>query len=268
MPDTRALYLDLLKKSLLHTLYPELDLSEWMPSGTIRDKLLRLIIPSKGRLFVPGDETTRLQGEDWPQMALTMIGSARLDNIRHCVETALRESIPGDLIETGVWRGGASIFMRGLLAAWGVRDRSVFVADSFAGLPPPDKGLYPADRGSMLHEIRNLSVSVDQVRANFQRYGLLDDQVRFLVGWFKETLPSAPLGKLAVVRLDGDMYESTMDGLVNLYPKLSPGGFLIVDDYLLIPACRQAVDDYRTTHGIREEVCPVDWTAVYWRREG
>jgi O-methyltransferase len=115
MPDTRTLYLDLLKKSLLHTLYPELDMSEWMPSGTIRDRVLRLLIPSKGRLYVPGDESTRLQGEDWPQMALTMIGAARLDNIQHCVETALRESIPGDFIETGVWRGGACIFMRGLL---------------------------------------------------------------------------------------------------------------------------------------------------------
>jgi hypothetical protein len=106
------------------------------------------------------------------------------------------------------------------------------------------------------------------VRANFQRYDLLDDQVRFLKGWFKDTLPSAPIGKLAVIRLDGDMYESTMDGLVNLYPKLSPGGFLIVDDYGAVPSCKKAVQDYREQHGIREEIQTIDWTGIYWRRSG
>jgi O-methyltransferase len=111
-----------------------------------------------------------------------------------------------------------------------------------------------------------MRISLEQVQANFQRYGLLDDQVRFLKGWFKDTLPSAPIGKLAMIRLDGDMYESTMDGLVNLYPKLSPGGCLIVDDYGAISACRKAVHDYREQHGIHEEIHSIDWTGVYWRR--
>ena len=104
-------------------------------------------------------------------------------------------------------------------------------------------------------------------RRNFERYCLLDEQVRFLKGWFSDTLPDAPIEELAVVRLDGDLYESTMDGLVNLYPKLSPGGYCIIDDYGHIDACRQAVDDYRSAHGIEEEMLVIDGAGSYWRRD-
>ena len=98
-------------------------------------------------------------------------------------------------------------------------------------------------------------------------YGLWDDQVRFLKGWFKDTLPNAPMQQIAVMRLDGDMYELTMDGLNALYPRLSVGGFVIIDDYVLLEPCRQAVDDYRRQHDITEEIVPIDFTGAYWRRE-
>lgn len=101
----------------------------------------------------------------------------------------------------------------------------------------------------------------------FERYGLLDDRVRFLEGWFRDTLPTAPVDKLSVLRLDGDLYESTMDGLVNLYPKVSPGGFVIVDDYGNIQACKAAVHDYRARHGGTEPIVDVDGSGVWWRRE-
>lgn len=82
------------------------------------------------------------------------------------------------------------------------------------------------------------------MRANFARSGLLDDQVVFLQGWFKDTLPAIPPGqRFALVRLDGDLYESTLDALTHLYPNLSVGGWLVVDDYGVIEACRQAVHD-------------------------
>jgi O-methyltransferase len=113
---------------------------------------------------------------------------------------------------------------------------------------------------------RELAVPLEDVKANFAAYGLLDDQVQFLKGWFKDTLPTAPISKLAVVRLDGDLYESTMDGLTCLYPRLSGGGYLIVDDFNAVPACRKAVEDYRHAHGIIDEVIPIDWAGVYWRR--
>jgi hypothetical protein len=212
------------------------------------------------------DPQAREEGRDWPQHAHTMIGFRRLDNLRACVERVLEEGVPGDLIETGAWRGGASIFMRAVLKAYGVKDRRVWVADSFEGLPRPDPEKFPQDEGDEHHLYKQLAVSLEEVKLNFTLYGLLDDQVEFLKGWFRDTLPDAPIRSLAVLRLDGDMYESTMDALDNLYPKLSPGGYCIVDDYGAVPACKQAVHDYRNAHGINEEIIPIDWAGSFWRR--
>jgi O-methyltransferase len=237
------LYLELLKCSLMNSIYKD---------------AIRL------RRYT---EQARVEGRVWPEVAHTMVGQARLDNVQFCVERILKDNVPGDVIETGVWRGGSTILMRGVLKAHGVTDRTVWVADSFQGLPAPSPELYPADAGANFHQFGELAVPLEQVQENFRRYGLLDGQVRFLKGWFKDTLPTAPIGQLAVARLDGDMYESTMDALTSLYPKLSVGGYLIVDDYGDIRTCRQAVTDYREAHGITEEIIPVDWTGVYWRRE-
>jgi O-methyltransferase len=198
-----------------------------------------------------------------------MIGLARMDNIQHCVETVLRDDIPGDLIEAGVWRGGATIFMRGMLKAYGETTRTVWAADSFEGLPPPDASRYPADAGDRFHEQGGLAIGVEQVKHNFERYGLLDDHVRFLTGWFKDTLPTAPIKELAVMRLDGDLYESTWQAIDALYPKLSLGGFCIVDDYgTLVDQCQRAINDYRNAHGITEEIIDIDGWGAYWRKEG
>lgn len=211
----------------------------------------------------------RREGRDWPVEAETMIGLARLDNLERCIRDVLEKRVPGDLIETGVWRGGAAIFMRAMLEVAGDVTRTVWAADSFEGLPKPDPVRYPADEGDIHWAQPPLAVSLDEVKGNFARYGLLDDQVQFLAGWFRDTLPNAPIEQLAVLRLDGDMYESTAVALESLYPKLSPGGYLIVDDYgnTQIPGCRQAVDDYRRAHGIREPIEEIDWTGVWWRRE-
>jgi hypothetical protein len=194
-----------------------------------------------------------------------MIGVARMRNLRRLVETALNDGVRGDLIEAGVWRGGACIYMRGILAAHNDTGRKVWVADSFAGLPPPDEERYPVDKDDPHHTFTHLIVPLEQVKNNFRQYGLLDDQVGFLPGWFKDTLPVAPIKRLAVLRLDGDMYGSTMETLEALYPKVSPGGFVIIDDYLL-PACRQAVHDYRDANGITDAIEDVDGAAAYWRR--
>lgn len=213
------------------------------------------------------DPHERTKGADWPADAETMIGMVRLDNLQQCVTDVLRRGVPGDLIETGVWRGGATILMRAVLKAYGDRDRRVWVADSFRGLPRPNPERAPADAGDALWAFGELAVPVEQVKANFCRYGLLDEQVQFLVGWFRDTLPAAPVERLAVMRLDGDMYESTMDALSALYPKLSIGGYVIVDDYGSIPACKAAVDDYRSQHGIAEAIQWVDSDGIYWQRE-
>jgi hypothetical protein len=211
---------------------------------------------------------TRHYGQDWPRHAQTMIGAARLGNIQSCVADVIRRQIPGDLLEAGVWRGGATIFMRALLKAYGVSDRNVWVADSFQGVPAPNPDKFPQDAIMDFSPYEKLSVSVEQVQENFRRYDLLDSQVKFLPGWFRDTLPAAPIENLAVIRLDGDLYESTMDGLVNLYPRLSHGGYVIIDDFMNLSPVRQAALDYRQKHGIMSKIEAVDWSAVFWRREG
>jgi hypothetical protein len=233
-----------------------------------RRRYLNLVKLSLLDLLYESDPSWRrraVEGWGWPRRALSMIGLRRLNNLETSFEHVLANDVPGDLIETGVWRGGAAIFMRSLLAAHGIGDRVVWVADSFQGLPIPDLEKYPAEKVLDFTEVNvgQLAVSADDVRANFRRYGLLDDRVRFLEGWFKDTLPGAPIDRIAILRLDGDMYESTMDALVSLYPRVSPGGCVIIDDNW-IPACRQAVDDYRSVHGIVDEIVPIDSQGAYW----
>ena len=244
-PRTEGLYLDLMEKCLLNTIYDDPSLS----TGVF-------------------DPHARERGLDWPRSAHTMIGELRLHNLRMLVETVLAERIPGDLIETGVWRGGACILMRAVLKAWRCADRRVWVADSFAGVPPPDLAAYPADTGEVgrLYTFKELAVSIEEVQSNFRRYDLLDEQVHFLKGWFRDTLPGAPIARLALIRLDGDLYESTDIALRSLYGKLSPGGFVIVDDYGNIEACRQAVTDFRAANAITDAILNIDGAGVYWRK--
>src|ERR1700686_3152995 len=134
------------------------------------------------------------EGHIWPRPypsgVLTMIGLRRLDNIQECVEAVIRDKVPGDLIEAGVWRGGAAIFMRALLLAYGVRDKQVVAADSFDGVPPPRADLYPLDEDFDLHLDRSLAVPAEDVRANFDRFGLLDDRGEVVEGLFRNSLPA------------------------------------------------------------------------------
>jgi O-methyltransferase len=274
----RDLYLDLLKRTLTGAVAEDNDsiLGGVRTSGSPR--LTKRAANTVGRLFgrlgfelaykKPYDPKLRAIGRDWPARADSMIGLARMDNIKDCIETVIRDDVPGDLIETGVWRGGATIFMRGVLKAHGDTNRTVWAADSFQGLPAPDPVRYPADAGDTFHEKGGLAVGVEQVKHNFERYGLLDDQVKFLVGWFKDTLPTAPIDELAVMRLDGDLYESTWQAIAALYPKLAPGGFCIVDDYGdLVAQCQRAIHDYRDAHGITEEIVDIDGFGAFWRKE-
>ncbi len=240
-------YLELLRNCLTGLVYDDPPL-EWSGIG------LR-----------PFDRRQREAGLDWPARAHSMIGAKRMLQLQRAAELVIDGGVPGDFIETGVWRGGACILMRAVLKVRGVTDRRVWVADSFRGLPPPRPDRYPVDRGDHLHTIRALAVSVDAVRSNFARYGMLDEQVVFLEGWFRDTLPSAPIDRLAILRLDGDMYESTMDALSALYHKVSPGGFVIVDDYGAYPRCRAAIEDFRSARGITAAMHDIDGSGVYWQ---
>jgi len=204
--------------------------------------------------------------------AYTMLPRIRLDNIEHCIDTIVRDGIQGDVIETGVWRGGATMYMRYLLNQYQKDNTIVWVADSFEGLPEPDETQFPIEFESyhspIFKKYNRFAVGLEQVKQNFDLFGLLDETVKFLPGWFKNTLPTAPIEKLSLLRLDGDYYSSTMDALENLYPKLSPGGFCIIDDYgeTSWTACAQACQDYAEKIQTDIAITPVDSKCIYWRK--
>ena len=242
----RELYLDLLSKSLTNMIYGD-------PSTN----------PENSGPFQPG---LRSEGRDWPATAHTMIGVRRLENVQKLAQRVIDEGIPGDFIETGVWRGGCCIFMRGVLAANAINDRKVYAVDSYEGLPAPKPHLFPHDAGLNLHLYTELAVSLEQVKENFSRYGLLDEQVVFVRGLFQDTLPALNAGPFALMRLDGDLYESTFVALEALYPKLSAGGFVIIDDYGVLPSCQTAVSDYRRSRGIEAPMHEIDWSGIWWQK--
>src|SRR6202050_4574328 len=202
--DVRDMYLDLLRSYL--TRYGDDELIPVRAASHPVIRSLLKVLANRGFKLVrplPFDEQKRNLGMDWPSEAETMIGMQRLTSLQRCVETVLTEDIPGDLIECGVWRGGACILMRAVLAAYGDQERCVWLADSFEGVPAPDPENYSADKDLRLDLSANvLAIPASAVRDNFKRYGLLDDRVRILPGWFKDTLPGAPINRIALLRLD------------------------------------------------------------------
>ena len=239
----RAAYLDLMRDSLIGLLNEDPPLPACKVEGYQHE--------------------FRENGWDWPSKAPSMIGAKRMNNVRTECERVIRAGVPGDFMETGVWRGGACIMMRAVLNAYQVADRRVIAADTFSGPPLPSEEI-AADAEAYLHTYKEFAVPLEEVKAAFARYGLLDEQVVFLKGLFKDTLPTAPTEALAVLRLDGDMYESTMDGLVNLYHKLSSDGTLIADDYFLFEAHRKAIDEFRAAHRITDPIIRIDNYGGYW----
>jgi len=149
------LYLDLMKKVLTDTVAgdePDIDDPRFLRQGFL-DHYIR------GRAY-------------------TMVPLARLDNVQRCMVDVLARGVPGDVIETGIWRGGTTIFMRAVLAAHGVTDRCVWVADSFQGLPEPDGERFPVEARAhasktVTSDYKHFAVSRQDVEANFTAFGLL-----------------------------------------------------------------------------------------------
>ena len=266
------LYLDLMKKVLTRALTANKMQRQTIrphgPKSWLLDRFNRIAVrfgleavrltPSCAQDYVEsvGEISNRVEDAE------TMLGTRQLDHMQRCIVDVLNRGVPGDLIEAGVWRGGMTIFMRAVLRAHGIANRKVWVADSFAGLPVIDRRheTFAWRRGEM-------AVPLETVKNNFARYGLLDEQVMFLKGFFRETLPAAPIRQLSILRVDADLYESTMDVLCNLYPALSAGGYAIFDDYQNLPDCRRAIDEFRRENGISEEISRIDKRAVCWQRQ-
>ena len=273
-PDAlRNRYLFLLKRALGNLLYPELELQmqhlERGAGGLGGAELRRYqrdISLHEAEGFA-GLLAAKLQGTGPPRHPHTMIGHFRLSNIERCAERVISDGVPGDFLEAGVCKGGASIFMRALQLALGSPERRTWVVDSFAGCPSSEA---PVDAAYDLHleesRLPWLACSEDQVREHFRRYDLLDANVRFVAGWLADSVPTAGIGPLAILRIDVDLYSSTSQCLDLLYDNVSQGGFVIVDDYGFLECCRDAVDDFRRQRGIEEPIRWIDGSGIYWRK--
>ena len=271
-PRTHAeLYIDLMKKVLTRAIvakpFERHHISTSVPwkrrlFGFV-DDLLRPFHLELVRLIPTGPENYTESGHmamNRPEDAETMLGLRQLDQMQAAVLDVLQNNVRGDLAEAGVWRGGMTIFMRALLKAYGDEFRQLWVVDSFEGLPVPDTtNVYAWNEGDM-------AVSLEEVKGNFARYNLLDERVTFLKGFFNRSLPSAPISEISILRIDADLYESTLDVLNNLYPRLSPGGYAIFDDFYNLQDCRRAIEEYREEHGIFEEIVKIDNRAIYWKK--
>lgn len=268
----RARYLKLLQASLVNAIYAEhelriemLERERPLPDMARRMRDIRYADAQQYSELLAHKEDGRNWRRRVTRFSHTMVGRRRLQNLEWCASRIFADGIEGDFLEAGVCQGGASIFMRGLQVAYDEDHRLMWVADSFEGLPVPAA---EQDRGYDFHEAVQpwLAAGLEAVKDNFRTYDLLSDEVRFLPGWFAESLPEAPVDTLAMLRIDADLYASTREVLETLYEKVVPGGFVIVDDYHAFPPCRQAVDEFRAARGIVAPLIRIDWTAVFWRR--
>ena len=263
-------YIDLLKRSLSRVLFAKRTerqtiepRTHWLAFLTML--IQRVLSPLRLELvrqirtgaddYLESGTAAKNRAED----AETMLGTRQLDQMQRCIDDIINRDVPGDLLEAGVWRGGMTILMRAVLEARGDSSRRVWVVDSFCGLPTPDKNV-----DSSWWKLGDMAVSVEEVKENFARYGLLDERVKFVEGFFENSLPDAAIQQLSVLRVDADLYQSTLDVLQNLYPKLSYGGYAIFDDYQNLPECRRAIDEYRSANGIEDPIIKIDTRSVYW----
>jgi cephalosporin hydroxylase len=188
-------------------------------------------------------------------LAYAGLGRYRLDHLERCLDEIRDRAVPGDFVECGTGRGGAAIFMCGFAQAYELPDRRVWVADRFEGAGSR------ATNGSI-----RFARDFNTVREGFARFDLLDDQVTFLQGPPTETIAGASIGDIALLRLASEDPEEVGAVLRELYGRISPGGFVIVDGYGTAE-CEVAVDEFRSARGIVAPLQRVDWTAAAWRKE-
>lgn len=169
--------------------------------------------------------------------------------------------IPGDVFETGVFRGGTAVLMLEVLRQYGrdVSARAFWAADSFSGLPDThpkdrrDEGKAGRHAGALIGRPHYYTTAQASFEANLEQHGVMripHVRLHVLPGWFNETLPRAGVQQIAFLRLDGDVYSSTMQALNALYDKVSPGGLVYIDDYGTYIGCRNAVNEFRRTRGL------------------
>lgn len=213
-----------------------------------------------------------IDGSSWPPgKALTMVGMRRLNNIYMIIRRIIENNINGDIIEAGCWRGGAMMFARTILNAYNQKNRKVYMSDSFSGIPPMTDSKYEKDKAAHKLDILNKNPVEDVYK--MLKILNLESSTIVVKGFFNETLDKIPARSFSLIRLDGDTYISTMQAITSLYPKLSIGGYIIIDDYLDWVGCKDAISDYRKKHKIEEEIIEVFHEkgeikrGVYWEKK-
>jgi len=197
----------------------------------------------------------------------TMTSQARVANLERAVRYIVEHDIEGDFVECGVGAGGSMMAIAYTLAALGVRDRRLLLYDTYAGMARPtaeDVSVLgkPATR-KYARKTRDGECTwhnfpLEEVRANLQRTGYPNEHLAFVEGLVQDTLPANDSAGIALLRLDTNLYESTVVECARLMPKLVPGGVLIVDDYFRWLGQQRAVDEYLLDSGQRMLLTRID----------
>ena len=197
--------------------------------------------------------------------SITMIHTPNLNNIQKLYKYIVDNDIQGDILEAGVWKGGATILMAALNKYYNT-NKKVYACDSYEGLPKTSN--YTEDHIVNGTNWQSYAVSLEEVKENFDKYKLLDNDVIFVKGFFEETIPKLEVGDLSLLRLDGDMYTSTIVCLDELYDKVVKGGVIICDDYGWKEAgSGRAIDDFREKRNITSEMKYSAYFCYYWIKE-
>ena len=208
-------------------------------------------------------------------MPYSLVGSSGLEATYDAATSVIARAIPGDFVECGVAQGGCSALMA-MVAKTDPSRRRMWLFDSFQGIPDPTAEDFDEEKAVTGEHIRPLvrgsclgtKSKVESVL--FSKFGLSRDSVCLVEGWFQDTLPvyRDRIGPIAVLRLDGDWYESTLCCLHNLYDHVSPGGYIIVDDYGSCFGCKKAVHEFLDSQGIKVRLIPDGRGGVLFSKPG
>jgi len=199
----------------------------------------------------------------------TMTSPERRASLLGAVDHLVKHRIEGDIVECGVWRGGSMMAVALALMARGDTSRRLWLYDTFEGMSEPteaDRGVDGESAQAQLQRApRDAAVwavaSLDDVQANLARTGYPADRIRYVKGKVEDTLPATLPGRIALLRLDTDWYESTRHELAHLYPRLVRHGVLLIDDYGHWQGARKAVDEYFAAAAEPVFLHRVDYTA-------
>lgn len=200
----------------------------------------------------------------------TMTSPERVAALTEAVKYIGAADIPGAIVECGVWAGGSMMAVAYQLLKLAVNDRQLYLFDTFEGMVrPTDQDVSFSGEPAITRFDRDKRTddssfwcyaSIEDVRRNLYSTGYDAGRIKFIKGKVEDTVPSCAPERIALLRLDTDLYESTKHEMNYLYPRLSTGGVLIIDDYGHWKGSRKAVDEYFEENKIRILLNRIDYT--------